>query len=149
MHLPSWAISIACADGWPSFHTYTITVEHAGILCLNQGPPAWTELYRAKSTELWCKTFHSSDHNSDLCPLEPPPEKHPRPATYPSTAQETCKQYNRLNSNCNFSTRCRYAHKCLKCDGKPTVSACSRRTVPSKHKALRPISRTATWVHCS
>ena len=55
---------------------------------------------QAKGTESWCKTCHSLDHSSDLCPLKPPVNKHPRS---PSPPQETCRYYNKFNGNCNFN----------------------------------------------
>ena len=82
---------------------------------------------QAKGTESWCKTCHSLDHSSDLCPLKPPVNKRPRSSTYPSPPQETCKRYNKFNGNCNFGNRCRYAHKCLKCSGDHPASACSKK----------------------
>ena len=82
---------------------------------------------QVKGTESWCKTCHSLDHSSDLCPLKPPAIKRPRSSTFPSPPQETCRRYNKFNGNCNFGSRCCYAHKCLKCSGDHPASACSKK----------------------
>ena len=123
---------------WPSWVIYDQSFRQEAA---ERGIKEWSQMDpslfaqcftgQAKNTEAWCKICHSLDHSSDLCPLKPPPIKRPRPSTYSATPQETCKRYNKFNGNCSFGTRCRYAHKCLKCGGEHPISACPKKPVPS------------------
>ena len=123
---------------WPSWVIYDQSFRQEAA---ERGIKEWSQMDpslfaqcftgQAKNTEAWCKICHSLDHSSDLCPLKPPPIKRPRPSTYSATPQETCKRYNKFNGNCSFGTRCRYAHKCLKCGGEHPISACPKKPVSS------------------
>jgi len=78
----------------------------------------------------WCEACLSIDHITEDCPLEPPTPKRVRGKLSPPPAGsqiQYCRKYNRNNGECSFGTRCKFVHRCHRCDGDHPASRCPRK----------------------
>ena len=138
---PEWAKNllaymalIAKCSQWPSWIVYDLNflqeaAESGQKDWSKVEPSIYTQCFTgaAINQESWCRSCHSIDHASDMCPIKPggllrrrkspqmaalPPVKKQPPS---QSSPQICRKFNMFNGDCRFRSACIFQHKCENC----------------------------------